>query len=577
LPDYFRAIAVDFDGTLTTGGRPADEALDAIARARHGNRRVLLVTGRILAELRSVFADVDDWFDAIVAENGAVISSCSGTRQLAPPVDARVARALEGGGHDVRRGAVLVACRADADRDALAEIHRLGLDCQLIYNRAELMILPAGISKGAGLVTALGDLGLSPHSAIAIGDAENDLSLVEHCELGVAVANAVPSLKDRADVVMDDPDGAGVAAFLDGEILAGTRRVHPRRWHVTLGSARGGEPVEVSASQVNVLIAGGTRSGKSYLTGLFAEQLLKLGYAVVVIDPEGDHASLGQLPRVMVVGGGDPLPDVDHLARIAGTLTGGVVVDLSQLSRPDKEAYYLAGPARLSVTRAALGLPHWLIFDEAHESLGESGIGRAAFEPSRKGHCLVTHRPDLLCREAADDLDIFIAMPHSGSPDDDHLSSALATFTGIGQLVIEAELASVGPGEALLARRDRPGVLQAFTPAARRTTHVRHWHKYLAGTLAWERRFHFRASPDRETGAVAANLTEFHRELRRCDPRVISHHGRHGDFSRWIDGVLADQVLARRFRDVEAALDVDSDPEPARIDLLAALEDRYLG
>jgi hydroxymethylpyrimidine pyrophosphatase-like HAD family hydrolase len=37
------------------------------------------------------------------------------------------------------------------------------------------------------LVEALGDLGLSAHNAIAIGDAENDHALIEVAEVGVAV------------------------------------------------------------------------------------------------------------------------------------------------------------------------------------------------------------------------------------------------------------------------------------------------------------------------------------------------------------------------------------------------------
>jgi len=68
MPDYFRAVAVDFDGTLTSGGRPTEDVLDAIARTRAAGRRMILVTGRILTELRAVFPDVDQWFDAIVAE-----------------------------------------------------------------------------------------------------------------------------------------------------------------------------------------------------------------------------------------------------------------------------------------------------------------------------------------------------------------------------------------------------------------------------------------------------------------------------------------------------------------------------
>ena len=34
MPDYFRAVAVDFDGTLTSGGRPAGDVLQAIAETR---------------------------------------------------------------------------------------------------------------------------------------------------------------------------------------------------------------------------------------------------------------------------------------------------------------------------------------------------------------------------------------------------------------------------------------------------------------------------------------------------------------------------------------------------------------
>ena len=67
MPDYFRAVAVDFDGTLTSGGRPADDVLHAIANTRAAGRRVVLVTGRILTELRVDFPDADQWSDAMVA------------------------------------------------------------------------------------------------------------------------------------------------------------------------------------------------------------------------------------------------------------------------------------------------------------------------------------------------------------------------------------------------------------------------------------------------------------------------------------------------------------------------------
>jgi hydroxymethylpyrimidine pyrophosphatase-like HAD family hydrolase len=52
---FFHAVAVDDDGTLTTSGIPSPDVLAAIAETRADGRRVVLVTGRILAELRSVF------------------------------------------------------------------------------------------------------------------------------------------------------------------------------------------------------------------------------------------------------------------------------------------------------------------------------------------------------------------------------------------------------------------------------------------------------------------------------------------------------------------------------------------
>jgi hydroxymethylpyrimidine pyrophosphatase-like HAD family hydrolase len=46
---------------------------------------------------------------------------------------------------------------------------------------------------------------------VGIGDAENDQALLRSCGFGVAVANAVPLLKQQADLVTQAADGEGVA------------------------------------------------------------------------------------------------------------------------------------------------------------------------------------------------------------------------------------------------------------------------------------------------------------------------------------------------------------------------------
>jgi hypothetical protein len=91
---YFRAAAVDFDGTLTGSDRPSPEVLAAIADTRADGRRVVLVTGRILAQLRSAFPGVDDHFDAIVAENGAVAARAGRDRALCAVVPRELDAAL---------------------------------------------------------------------------------------------------------------------------------------------------------------------------------------------------------------------------------------------------------------------------------------------------------------------------------------------------------------------------------------------------------------------------------------------------------------------------------------------------
>ena len=68
----FKALACDFDGTLASDDRIGPVALDALAKARQAGLRVILVTGRTFFELTRVCERLD-LFDAVVAENGAVL------------------------------------------------------------------------------------------------------------------------------------------------------------------------------------------------------------------------------------------------------------------------------------------------------------------------------------------------------------------------------------------------------------------------------------------------------------------------------------------------------------------------
>jgi hydroxymethylpyrimidine pyrophosphatase-like HAD family hydrolase len=67
------------------------------------------------------------------------------------------------------------------------------------------------MNKGVGLRAALKEIMLSAHNVVGIGDAENDYAFLQLCECSVAVANAVPSIMHRVDLVTEAEDGLGVA------------------------------------------------------------------------------------------------------------------------------------------------------------------------------------------------------------------------------------------------------------------------------------------------------------------------------------------------------------------------------
>jgi hydroxymethylpyrimidine pyrophosphatase-like HAD family hydrolase len=571
---YFHAVAIDYDGTLASSGCPSPDVLSAVAQTRANGQRVVLVTGRILAELRSVFPGVDDHFDAIVGENGAVAARAGHDRLLAAPVPRELDGALAARGVGFQRGEVLLACGRADEPAVLAAVRELGLECHLIANRNALMVLPAGVMKGAGLAEALADLGISPHNAIAVGDAENDHSLLAAAELGVAVGNAVDSLKADADLVLGQPDGCAVASFLRGPVIAGRERVRSRRWQIKLGTTVSGTPVMIPASQLNVLVTGSPQRGKSYVAGLIAERLIGLGYCVVVFDPEGDHVGLGRLRGVHVAGHGGHLPTPRELAVLVKHLFTSVVADLSDLPTGDRAGYLRAAERELEALRAASGLPHWIVIDEAQMPLGRDGSAGTFFEPAASGHCLVTHRTEDLRPEALLAVDVVIALP--GGAGDGQVAGVLAAAGALPNDVAAALARQAGRGQAVLVDRSRPNGATVFAVSQRETPHMRHWHKYSAGQMRPDRRFYFRRDWDTATGATAGSIAELERELRACDDEVIRHHCRHADLSRWIGDVIGDPPLSAAVEQIENAVRADTvTTAEGRTGLIQAIHGRY--
>jgi hydroxymethylpyrimidine pyrophosphatase-like HAD family hydrolase len=209
------ALATDYDGTLAHDGVVAASTIEALRTLRASDRKVLLVSGRQLEDLKTVF-DHLELFDLAVLENGGLLYRPSdGAAMLlaeAPPEE--LLERLRQLDVPFFVGHSIVATWEPHQTAALEAIKQLGLELQLIFNKGSVMILPSGVNKATGLAKALETLDIQPYGVVGIGDAENDHAFLAACAMGVAVDNALPMLKERADFVTSGARGAGVEELI---------------------------------------------------------------------------------------------------------------------------------------------------------------------------------------------------------------------------------------------------------------------------------------------------------------------------------------------------------------------------
>lgn len=237
----YLALATDYDGTLATDGQVDDRTLAALQKWRDSGRKLILITGRQLDDLLKI-ATCLDLFDWVVAENGAMLyqPTTKLEKLLAEPPSAEFIQQLNDRIHKASQtknqttsqefahiqsdypvvgvGRIIVATWEPYNVEALALIQEMKLNLQVILNKGAVMILPTGIDKEAGLIAAANELGISLDAIVGVGDAENDLVFLDICGYSVAVANALPTVKDRVDLVTTNSRGAGVTELIDSII-----------------------------------------------------------------------------------------------------------------------------------------------------------------------------------------------------------------------------------------------------------------------------------------------------------------------------------------------------------------------
>lgn len=78
-----------------------------------------------------------------------------------------------------------------------------------------LQFLPINTSKGKAVLETAKQLNINPEEIISFGDSYNDLEMIEHTGLGVAMGNACDELKDIADYITKLNSEDGVAYVLE--------------------------------------------------------------------------------------------------------------------------------------------------------------------------------------------------------------------------------------------------------------------------------------------------------------------------------------------------------------------------
>ena len=560
---FFVALATDYDGTLALHGKVDAATCAALEEVRQSGRKLILVTGRDLPDLQRVF-DRLDLFDLVVAENGALLFDPARKEEVTlcdPPPPLLVARLKDSNVSPLVVGRAIIATWEPNETIVLQAIRDLGLEQHIIFNKGAVMVLPSDVNKASGLKCALERLKLSAHNVVGIGDAENDQAFLGNCGRAVAVDNALPTVKERADFIVAD-HGAGVIELarllVDDDLAQAPRRAS--RKGATLGTAPDGAPVAVSPFET-VLVAGSSGAGKSTVVTALLEQMRELGFQFCVIDPEGDYA---EMRDTVVIGDGKQLPRIPEVMDLLDKPGNSVVVNLLALDPHDRPAFLAKLLPELSKLRVETGRPHWIVIDEVHHCLpAKWDPAPIALPRELPAVVAVTVHPEQVAPD-------FLALVSSVVGVGDGARQAIEKFCSATGQRAPALPGGLQKGHLLLRRAD--GSVQVLKASAPKEKQQRHIRKYAEGELGEDKSFYFRG-PDGKLNLRAQNLGIFLQLAAGVDDETWLHHLRQGGYSQWLAEAIKDDELADEVSLIETDASLSAKDSRERVKEL--IERRY--
>lgn len=563
----YLALACDYDGTLASQSRVREEVVDALKSVLASGRRLVLVTGRFLDDLLDVFPHVE-LFDWVVAENGALLyhPATKRRRLLAAPLPRKFVTALRQRKiAPLSKGQVIVATEQPQETAVLEVIRDVGLELQVVFNKGAVMVLPGGTNKATGLSAALRELGFSPHNVVGIGDAENDHAFLMLCRCSIAVANAVPMLKEQADWVTEGENGAGVIELIERLLADDLQGLEARlvRHHVLLGT-RDGKEVRIAPS-ASLLIAGPSGSGKSRVALGLLERFIEHGYQFCIVDPEGDYETF---EGAVVIGNKERAPSVAEALQLLESPERSIIVNLLGLPLEERPLFFERLLPKLQELRARTGRPHWIVVDEAHHLVPVSWERASLTLPKAwDGVVLITVHPDQLSPAVLESVDTVIAV---GDAPEATLASLAA---GTNERPPKVRPAPLEPGEVLLWQRHEGTAPFPIVVAPAQLEHRRHQRKYAEGDLGPDKSFYFRG-PEGKLNLRAQNLKLFLQIAEGVDDETWMHHLRNGDYARWFRDAIKDHLLAEEAERIEKT--PGASPQKSRARIRELIEEHYI-
>lgn len=202
-----------FDGGIWLSGQYCELHGECILQNCFTGRQLAVLKDFLEKRKRScIFLEKDAMYCNLVDERIKKEQAKIGT--AVPPV-----RGLEG----LETREILQAVPFIDEREG-RELLVLLPECKLTrWGEGVVDFLPAGGGKEQGILAVCKALGITPTQAMAFGDAENDVSMLQLAGIGVAMGNGAPAAKEAADYVTDriEEDGIWKALVKFGVLEAG--------------------------------------------------------------------------------------------------------------------------------------------------------------------------------------------------------------------------------------------------------------------------------------------------------------------------------------------------------------------